>query len=674
MTAIRLARGATNRSVVVKFAGCYHGHVDALLAAAGSGVATFGLPDSAGVPASAAGETLVLPYNDVAALEAAFAARGEEIACVITEASPGNMGVVPPLPGFTEALRRVSRAHGALLISDEVMTGFRCSRSGWYGLEGPYDGGAPDLFTFGKVMGGGFPAAAFGGRRDLMSLLSPAGPVYQAGTLSGNPVATAAGLATLRGCTDEVYGPARRRVAGDRRRRVRRARRRGGPAPRAVGRLDVQRLLPRGPGDLVRRCEGAGHGGLPRLLPRHAQPGRAPAAERLRGVVRQRRPRRRGGRARARRPARGGRARPRRRAAREHPHRRPPAPARRGRQPEGRALRPASRLPPQRARPADGAGRRRPPRRARRHRPDRVPARARAGRRRRRLAEALHLPVGSDPRLIEAGNWFEGKQFGVGAGSLARPGTWPRLVNPFKPSWGEPYEEIAERMLAAVADAREAARGHEAVLVSHQLPVWTARRRVEGKHLWHDPRSRECTLASLTSLEYADDELRSVTYSEPAAALAAARLVDGGRMTGLLGVRTTRRGLGALVAGALALGLSACTDDPNSVAAQAKAGDNKGFVAGDGSVEQLTAGQRGPAVQLSGTTVTGGSWSMAKEGAGKVVVVNVWAPGADRAPRSCRTCSRRGRPTRRRARTSTSSASTPASRRPPGRRTCSGSA
>ncbi|WP_141850307.1 glutamate-1-semialdehyde 2,1-aminomutase [Lapillicoccus jejuensis] len=205
MTAIRLARGATNRSVVVKFAGCYHGHVDALLAAAGSGIATFGLPDSAGVPASAAAETIVLPYNDVAALEAAFAARGDEIACVITEASPGNMGVVPPLPGFTEALRRVTRAHGALLISDEVMTGFRCSRSGWYGLEGPYDGGAPDLFTFGKVMGGGFPAAAFGGRRDLMALLSPTGPVYQAGTLSGNPVATAAGLATLRGCTDEVY-------------------------------------------------------------------------------------------------------------------------------------------------------------------------------------------------------------------------------------------------------------------------------------------------------------------------------------------------------------------------------------------------------------------------------------------------------------------------------------
>ncbi len=205
MTAIRLARGFTGRSVIVKFAGCYHGHVDSLLAAAGSGVATFGLPDSAGVPASAAAETIVLPYNDLGALEAAFAARGHEIAAVITEAAAGNMGVVPPAPGFTEGLLRVTRAHGALLVSDEVMTGFRCSASGWYGLEGPYAAGAPDLFTFGKVMGGGFPAAAFGGRADVMSLLSPSGPVYQAGTLSGNPVATAAGVATLQRCTPEVY-------------------------------------------------------------------------------------------------------------------------------------------------------------------------------------------------------------------------------------------------------------------------------------------------------------------------------------------------------------------------------------------------------------------------------------------------------------------------------------
>jgi glutamate-1-semialdehyde 2,1-aminomutase len=205
MSALRLARGFTGRSKVVKFAGCYHGHVDALLASAGSGVATFALPDSAGVPPSSAGETIVLPYNDLAAVEAAFAEHGDEIAAVITEASPGNMGVVPPLPGFTEGLRRVTAGHGALLISDEVMTGFRCSAAGWYGLEGPYDGGAPDLFTLGKIMGGGFPAAAFGGRAEIMARLAPTGPVYQAGTLSGNPVATAAGLATLRGCTPEVY-------------------------------------------------------------------------------------------------------------------------------------------------------------------------------------------------------------------------------------------------------------------------------------------------------------------------------------------------------------------------------------------------------------------------------------------------------------------------------------
>ncbi|QDO89855.1 glutamate-1-semialdehyde-2,1-aminomutase [Ornithinimicrobium ciconiae] len=205
MSAIRLARGATGRSVIVKFAGCYHGHVDSLLAAAGSGLATFALPDSAGVPASSAAETIVLPYNDVPALEAAFAERGGQIAAVITEACPGNMGVVPPEPGFTEALRQVTAAHGALLISDEVMTGFRCSVAGWFGLEGPYAAGAPDLFTFGKVMGGGFPTAAFGGRADLMAQLAPEGPVYQAGTLSGNPVASAAGLTTLRLCTPEVY-------------------------------------------------------------------------------------------------------------------------------------------------------------------------------------------------------------------------------------------------------------------------------------------------------------------------------------------------------------------------------------------------------------------------------------------------------------------------------------
>ncbi|HET9020359.1 MAG TPA: glutamate-1-semialdehyde 2,1-aminomutase [Ornithinibacter sp.] len=203
MSAIRLARGFTGRSLVVKFAGHYHGHVDSLLVSAGSGVATLALPDSAGVPPEMAAETLVVPYNDVDALEAVFAAHGERIACVITEAAAGNMGVVPPQPGFTEALRRVTAEHGALLVSDEVMTGFRCGRAGWWGLEGVDV--TPDLMTFGKVMGGGFPAAAFGGRADVMALLAPDGPVYQAGTLSGNPVATAAGLATLQSCDDALY-------------------------------------------------------------------------------------------------------------------------------------------------------------------------------------------------------------------------------------------------------------------------------------------------------------------------------------------------------------------------------------------------------------------------------------------------------------------------------------
>ncbi|HEV1997457.1 MAG TPA: glutamate-1-semialdehyde 2,1-aminomutase [Candidatus Dormibacteraeota bacterium] len=204
MSAIRVARGATGRDVVVKFAGGYHGHQDYLLAEAGSGVATLGIPGSPGVPAAFTALTAVLPYNDRAATEAFFAERGGEVAAVIVEPVAGNMGVVPGRPDFLEALRALTTSHGAVLVFDEVITGFRLGLGGaqaHYGIN-------PDLTCLGKVIGGGLPLAAYGGRRELMSMVAPEGPIYQAGTLSGNPLATAAGLATLRVLVEEDPYPA----------------------------------------------------------------------------------------------------------------------------------------------------------------------------------------------------------------------------------------------------------------------------------------------------------------------------------------------------------------------------------------------------------------------------------------------------------------------------------
>ncbi|GAA4067596.1 glutamate-1-semialdehyde 2,1-aminomutase [Microbacterium laevaniformans] len=206
MSAIRLARGATGRDLLIKFAGHYHGHSDGLLAAAGSGLATFALPGSAGVPEAVAAQTLVVPYNDRAALEEVFAAHSGRIAAVITEAAAANMGVVAPASGFSTFVAELCRREGALLISDEVLTGFRAAPGGYAQVLA--DAGetvVPDLVTFGKVIGGGLPVAAVGGRADVMDMLAPLGPVYQAGTLSGNPVAVAAGLATLRLADASAY-------------------------------------------------------------------------------------------------------------------------------------------------------------------------------------------------------------------------------------------------------------------------------------------------------------------------------------------------------------------------------------------------------------------------------------------------------------------------------------
>jgi len=204
MSALRVARGFTGRDLAVKFEGCYHGHVDSLLVKGGSGMATLGIADSAGVPRAFAETTISLPYNSADAVEQAFAAHGERIAAVIVEPVAGNMGCVPPAPGFLEALREITRRHGALLIFDEVMTGFRVA---WGGAQQLY-GIHPDLTALGKVIGGGLPIAAYGGRAEIMNHVAPLGPVYQAGTLSGNPLAVTAGLAMLRHLKvhPEIYG------------------------------------------------------------------------------------------------------------------------------------------------------------------------------------------------------------------------------------------------------------------------------------------------------------------------------------------------------------------------------------------------------------------------------------------------------------------------------------
>jgi len=209
MSALRLARGYTNRPKILKFEGSYHGHADSLLIKAGSGVATLGLPDSPGVPQSVAQNTITVPYNDLESARLAFERYGEELACVIVEPIAGNMGVVPPLPGFLEGLRELTQQYGSLLIFDEVMTGFRVDYSCAQGKFGV----TPDLTCFGKVIGGGLPVGAYGGRREIMEQIAPSGPIYQAGTLSGNPLAMAAGYTTLKLMTPEAYAQLEQKAA-----------------------------------------------------------------------------------------------------------------------------------------------------------------------------------------------------------------------------------------------------------------------------------------------------------------------------------------------------------------------------------------------------------------------------------------------------------------------------
>jgi glutamate-1-semialdehyde 2,1-aminomutase len=279
MTALRLARGVTGRDKVVKFAGCYHGHADVLLAAAGSGVATLGLPGSAGVPAAAVADTIVVPYNDLAALDAAFAQHGSDIAAVIVEGVAANMGLVEPVDGYLAGIEQRCRTAGALFVLDEVITGFRL---GLGGAQARY-GVTPDLSCFGKVLGGGLPLAAFGGRADVMDELAPVGRVYQAGTLSGNPLATAAGLAVLDLLDASIYETIEARVQRFARRSWRTS---------AGRRHAVRPVLFRHRSARLRRRQARRWKALRGLLPRAPRPRRVHRPEPVRSHVRQPRPRR----------------------------------------------------------------------------------------------------------------------------------------------------------------------------------------------------------------------------------------------------------------------------------------------------------------------------------------------------------------------------------------------
>ena len=375
------------------------------------------------------------------------------------------------------------------------MTGFRVSRGGWAGLE-PVDA---DLYTYGKVMGGGLPAAAFGGRAEIMGQLAPAGPVYQAGTLSGNPLACAAGLATLRACTDEVYARLDKTAATVGELATAALTEAGVPHRRQSAGNMFSIFFTDADGHRLRDGEDPGRRRVPGVLPRDAGPRGVPAAVVVRGVVRLGRHRRR--------RARGHRGRPATRGA----GRRQGCPWVKRSSTCSATVRcttpprsctagcPASGCPPlgeQMAKAAAAAVADRDIRLVVSSPLERAVQTAEP------IAAQFGLPIETDDRLIESANFFEGKRVGVGDGALRDPRNWWVLRDPFRPSWGESYVDIAHRMYGALQAARAQAEGHEALLVSHQLPIWTLRRHLERQRLWHDPRRRQCGLASLTSFHF----------------------------------------------------------------------------------------------------------------------------------------------------------------------------